>query len=156
MIVDDRLARISSANLNNRSEGFDSECELAVEARGEADGAAIAGLRRRLAGHWVGAEAGAVAAAERSGGSFAESVRALGAVGRLRDIEPEHLGPLGEFVAAFHIGDPVDAADAWRPARRRERLYDRVRALRQAAIAAGEIPAPPPEEDDPTLPAPPR
>ena len=32
MVIDDRLLRIGSSNLNNRSLGFDSECDLAVEA----------------------------------------------------------------------------------------------------------------------------
>jgi phospholipase D1/2 len=32
LVVDDRLLRIGSSNLNNRSLGFDSECDLAVEA----------------------------------------------------------------------------------------------------------------------------
>jgi phospholipase D1/2 len=35
MIVDDTLARIGSANFSRRSMGVDSECDLAVEARGE-------------------------------------------------------------------------------------------------------------------------
>ena len=30
-VFDDRLARVGSANLNNRSGGFDTECELVVE-----------------------------------------------------------------------------------------------------------------------------
>lgn len=32
LVVDDRLLRIGSSNLNNRSLGFDSECDLAIEA----------------------------------------------------------------------------------------------------------------------------
>ncbi len=48
MIVDDRLLRIGSANLNNRSMGVDTECDLAMEARTPAHRDAIAGLRARL------------------------------------------------------------------------------------------------------------
>lgn len=33
MVVDDRFLRIGSSNLNNRSMGFDSECDLAIEAQ---------------------------------------------------------------------------------------------------------------------------
>ena len=33
MVVDDRLLRIGSANLNNRSMGADSECDLVIEAK---------------------------------------------------------------------------------------------------------------------------
>jgi phosphatidylserine/phosphatidylglycerophosphate/cardiolipin synthase-like enzyme len=32
MVIDDRLLRIGSSNLNNRSLGFDSECDVAIEA----------------------------------------------------------------------------------------------------------------------------
>jgi phosphatidylserine/phosphatidylglycerophosphate/cardiolipin synthase-like enzyme len=32
MVIDDRLLRIGSSNLNNRSMGFDSECDAAIEA----------------------------------------------------------------------------------------------------------------------------
>lgn len=32
MVADDRLLRIGSSNLNNRSMGFDSECDVAIEA----------------------------------------------------------------------------------------------------------------------------
>ena len=32
MVVDDRLLRIGSSNLNNRSLGFDSECDIVIEA----------------------------------------------------------------------------------------------------------------------------
>ncbi|OBK71237.1 phospholipase D-like domain-containing protein [Mycobacterium sp. 1274761.0] len=37
MVIDDRLLRIGSSNLNNRSMGFDSECDVAVEARPDGD-----------------------------------------------------------------------------------------------------------------------
>lgn len=33
MVIDDRLLRIGSSNLNNRSMGFDSECDVVIEAQ---------------------------------------------------------------------------------------------------------------------------
>lgn len=48
MIVDDRLLRVGSANLNNRSMGTDSECDIAIEATTPEERASIALLRRRL------------------------------------------------------------------------------------------------------------
>ncbi len=33
MVVDDRFLRVGSANMNNRSMGADTECDLAIEAR---------------------------------------------------------------------------------------------------------------------------
>ena len=35
MVVDDRLLRVGSSNLNNRSMGFDSECDVAIEANSD-------------------------------------------------------------------------------------------------------------------------
>ena len=37
MIVDDEIVRVGSANLNNRSMGLDSECDVFIEARGRSD-----------------------------------------------------------------------------------------------------------------------
>ncbi|MCD6069868.1 MAG: phospholipase [Microvirga sp.] len=48
IIVDDVFLRIGSSNLNNRSMGLDSECDLAIEATGEEERRTIARLRDRL------------------------------------------------------------------------------------------------------------
>ena len=48
MIVDDRLLRIGSSNMNNRSMGFDSECDVAIEA--DPDDPAHGELRREITG----------------------------------------------------------------------------------------------------------
>jgi phospholipase D1/2 len=68
-VVDDDFARVGSANLSGRSMGFDSECDLALEADGRADlRAAITGLRNRLL-------------AEHTGMSQAELERRIARVG---------------------------------------------------------------------------
>ncbi|MFZ2176050.1 MAG: phospholipase D-like domain-containing protein [Rhodococcus sp. (in: high G+C Gram-positive bacteria)] len=53
LVMDDRLLRVGSSNLNNRSMGFDTECDLAVEVtastpNGEQLRDAILGIRTRL------------------------------------------------------------------------------------------------------------
>jgi phosphatidylserine/phosphatidylglycerophosphate/cardiolipin synthase-like enzyme len=48
IIVDDVFLRIGSSNLNNRSMGLDSECDLAIEATGQEERRTIAHLRDRL------------------------------------------------------------------------------------------------------------
>ena len=48
MVVDDRLLRIGSSNLSNRSMGFDAECDVAIEAAACADPAALAERFRNL------------------------------------------------------------------------------------------------------------
>lgn len=48
LIIDDTFLRIGSSNLNNRSEGLDTECDVAVEAANPQERRAIATLRDRL------------------------------------------------------------------------------------------------------------
>ena len=43
IVIDDRFLRIGSANLNNRSMGADTECDLSIEATNGQQRAAIAG-----------------------------------------------------------------------------------------------------------------
>ncbi|HEX3284111.1 MAG TPA: phospholipase D-like domain-containing protein [Mycobacterium sp.] len=59
MVIDDRLLRIGSSNLNNRSMGFDSECDVAIEAdpdRSEHDEVRrqITSLRNQLVAEHLG------------------------------------------------------------------------------------------------------
>ncbi len=57
MIVDDVLLRIGSANLNNRSFGLDTECDLAFEAQTPEHRKSIAAIRDRMLGHFCGVSA---------------------------------------------------------------------------------------------------
>jgi phospholipase D1/2 len=57
MVIDDVLLRVGSSNLNNRSMGLDTECDLAIEARndGEADRRkTISEIKNRLASEHLG------------------------------------------------------------------------------------------------------
>ncbi|RZN08079.1 phospholipase [Bradyrhizobium genosp. SA-3] len=54
MIVDNRILRVGSANLNNRSMGADSECDLIFEAASDQHRNFIASVRRRLIAHFGG------------------------------------------------------------------------------------------------------
>ena len=56
MIVDDGFLRVGSANINNRSMGADTECDLAFEATSEEHRDFIRSLRRRLIGHFCGVD----------------------------------------------------------------------------------------------------
>jgi len=107
MIVDDRLLRVGSANLNNRSMGTDSECDLAIEAADNAERTAIASLRNHLLGEHLGRSAEEVAATiEREGSLFAVVDR--GAEGRraLRPIDVSD-APVDDLALAVgQIADP--------------------------------------------------
>lgn len=93
MIVDDSLLRVGSANICNRSMGFDSECDLVVEARDEGERAGVAAIRDRLLGEHVGLDAEAVAEIVARDGLVAAS-RVSENGKRLGDIAPVDMGEL--------------------------------------------------------------
>jgi phosphatidylserine/phosphatidylglycerophosphate/cardiolipin synthase-like enzyme len=128
-VIDDRIARVGSANLNNRSGGFDTECEIGLEVEDEARRLAIAAFRDRLVGHFMGVTGDAVAKARAEFGGLGAAIDALNRQGRLARIEPPGMTAVGRFIAAYHIGDPTDVSDSWRLGRRRERLIREAREL---------------------------
>ena len=124
-IIDDRLLRIGSANINNRSMGFDTECDLCLEARdGSAHQAKIAQLRTHLLAHWLGCPDSTIEDAVREAGSLGAGLERLRMSGltRLRPIGRGAMGALSAVVSKYHLGDPVSARDSWRPWARRNAL----------------------------------
>jgi phosphatidylserine/phosphatidylglycerophosphate/cardiolipin synthase-like enzyme len=130
-VFDDRIARVGSANLNNRSGGFDTECELAVQSEDAVVRRNIGAFRDRLVGHFLGYTGDAVAKARAEYGGLVGAIDALNREGRLARIEPPGMTAFGEAVAVFHLGDPSDVSDSWRPIRRRERLFRQARAMEE-------------------------
>lgn len=99
LIVDDRLVRIGSSNINNRSLGLDTECDLAIEADGTDASSevrsAASELRDTLLCEHLGAERETLRAAVAECGL-------LGAIERLRVRRGRTLAPFDppEFSAA--------------------------------------------------------
>ncbi len=141
-IIDDRLLRIGSCNMNNRSSGFDTELDISLEAGGPADPARarIRALRIHLIAHWLGCSEELVETTLAQEGSCGRAIEALRGSGhcRLRPIQPQALGPLASFIAAFHLGDPISPGDDFRPWKRRRQLDSElakvVERLRQARL----------------------
>ncbi len=78
MIADDRLARVGSANLTNRSMGLDTECDVVIEALDEPENrGAVALFRNRLLAEHTGHSVEAVSRAIESKESFLSAVRSL-------------------------------------------------------------------------------
>lgn len=77
-IVDDIFARVGSANLNNRSMGVDTECDLSIEANGEQRiSAAIATFRNRLLSEHLGASVAEVSQTIQHTNSLLKTIEAL-------------------------------------------------------------------------------
>jgi phosphatidylserine/phosphatidylglycerophosphate/cardiolipin synthase-like enzyme len=126
-IIDDVLVRVGSANINNRSFGFDTECDLSLEAAGptaEGGRAAIRRLRTDILAHWLGCAGAVVDDAIASEGGVGRAVESLRQAGcrRLRPIAPRRLLPPAALIAKWHIGDPMSPADSFRPWKRRSAL----------------------------------
>ena len=126
-IFDDRIIRVGSANMNNRSFGFDTEIELALEFEEDGERLKVAALRDRLVGHFLGYTGDAVAKARADHGGLVAAIDALNREGRLRPIDPSRGTRLQEFLATCHLADPADVGDSWRVWRRRERLFRQAR-----------------------------
>jgi phosphatidylserine/phosphatidylglycerophosphate/cardiolipin synthase-like enzyme len=124
-VVDDRLLRIGSSNLNNRSMGLDTECDLSIEVRpgdprAAEKRAAVTGLRDRLLGEHLGVPPSAVAeAVEACGGSLVQAVESLRRpVGRsLVPFSPPDLGPVEQVLADTELLDAERTPNRWQRVR---------------------------------------
>ncbi len=122
-LTDNRILRIGSSNLDDRSMGFDTECDVALEADG-ANGDLVALFRARLLGEHMGVASEAVARELDRTGSLVRTIEALNpAEGRgLRRIAPKPEGVIGGWLADHRIMDPryrhgerSDAGEGLRP-----------------------------------------
>ncbi|CDO08262.1 phospholipase [Mycolicibacterium cosmeticum] len=112
LVVDDRLLRIGSSNLNNRSMGFDSECDVAIEAEGPEAGAGdplretITAFRDRLIAEHLGVDAADFGSALH-GSTFLAAVEALIDTGRtLRRFTAETVAGEASPLAENELMDP--------------------------------------------------
>lgn len=120
VIMDDTLMRVGSSNLNNRSLGFDTECDLSVEVAPGMPGedslrAKIASLRTALLAEHLDVEAQTVEqAVDAAKGSSIAAIEALRGSGRsLVPFEPPDFGIVGDEILREN-----DLLDPERPARR--------------------------------------
>ncbi|MDQ0466653.1 phosphatidylserine/phosphatidylglycerophosphate/cardiolipin synthase-like enzyme [Caulobacter ginsengisoli] len=156
-IIDDDFLRIGSANLNNRSLGLDSECDLALEAiqgpKGMETRAVIRAFRDRLVGHYMHRHPGEVSDAEDALGGLATAINGLddGPCRCLPPFEVKPLTKIQKFIVRWRLGDPLATDDAWRPWIRNRRVE---KAL--AEVAARPDPVRPPKAGGPRRPAPSR
>ncbi|MCR4264704.1 phospholipase D-like domain-containing protein [Nitratireductor sp. ZSWI3] len=113
IVVDDVLARVGSSNLNNRSEGFDSECDIAFEAQTPRQRRAIAGLRNRLLAEHLGSDAGSVASEIAQTGSMLAALDRLNT--QKRRLEPVPIGSMGGELDPLPATALLDPRRPWQP-----------------------------------------
>jgi phosphatidylserine/phosphatidylglycerophosphate/cardiolipin synthase-like enzyme len=125
-IMDDRTLRLGSANLNNRSIGLDTECDIAFEGVDETSRSAIRAFLGRLIGHFLDHETEHVLETYDRLGGLAATINALdrkgGAPRRLAPVPIKSLTGVQQFIADWSLGDAISPIDAWRPWGRRKRL----------------------------------
>ena len=122
LAIDDDFLSIGSANLSVRSMNLDTECNLAIEARGEPRvRAAIAALRARLLGEHLDRDHAAVAAALEREGTM------IGAIDALRG-EGRSLRPLG-----------VTAEDEWASVLADQPMIDPAEPIDVESVVSGVV-----------------
>ncbi len=120
-IIDDRFLRVGSANLNNRSMGLDSECDVIVDCglpqnAGKGHEATITALRRDLMAEHLGVDVDTLAKAEEEERGLIGVIEALrGEDKTLTRLELEDLSGAENFIADHELGDPEATEDMFEP-----------------------------------------
>jgi phosphatidylserine/phosphatidylglycerophosphate/cardiolipin synthase-like enzyme/uncharacterized membrane protein YdjX (TVP38/TMEM64 family) len=148
LVVDDELCSVGSANFNNRSMGFDTECNIAIEANGdERTRRVIASLRDRLLAEHLGTERTTVACEiARHGGSVVKAVEALRHPGRsLEPIDPQVNEDVERLLPASALVDPERPVDIERlmmeriPPRERRSFAGRVARVAASLVMLAAV-----------------
>lgn len=129
LVVDERLLRLGSSNLNNRSEGLDTEADIAIEADDMQCRSAIRRLRNRLLAEHLETTPEAVA------GAISETGSLIAAIDRL-NMRPRGLREMEIDIAKGSI-EPVlgtDLLDPRRPYWPLQRVRDGLNSLASRLI----------------------
>ena len=139
-VVDDRFLRVGSSNLNNRSQGLDSECDVVIDAALPANRdtpEVILALRHRLIAEHLAVTPEQFAIEEAARGSMIAAIEALRGSGKSLDLlDLEGMGAAEDFIASNEVLDPECVDDMFDPiasgtlAKSWARGRDRFRRLR--------------------------
>jgi phospholipase D1/2 len=112
MVIDDQLLRIGSSNLNNRSLGFDSECDVAFEAVPSADNhqeisTAITSVRNGLVAEHLGVAVDVFERVLEQEGSLLKAIEQLKGSGKtLSRFSERTVAGEGSLLAENDLMDP--------------------------------------------------
>lgn len=109
-VVDDRFLRVGSSNMNNRSMGLDSECDVTIDAALPANEGVepiIARLRESLMAEHLGVDPEDVARSFAATGSLIATIERFSGPGRsLELLDLVSPGPFDEYIAEHELLDP--------------------------------------------------
>ncbi|HEY0624046.1 phospholipase D-like domain-containing protein [Sphingomonas sp.] len=109
LVIDDRVIRVGSSNLNNRSLGLDTECDVALTASDDRTARRIAAIRNGLIAEHLGIDSVSVATRLVGTGSLIATIEELRATGRtLRDYVVPDLDAVESWLAENQILDSGD------------------------------------------------
>jgi phospholipase D1/2 len=113
MVVDDCFLRVGSANLNNRSMGYDSECDLAIEHHKPEVQRGIADFRNRLLAEHLGVDPTTIAGHLKTNGSLIRAIESCqGGFHTLKLLESSLDPRLDGLIPDAALIDPEKPVDA--------------------------------------------
>jgi phosphatidylserine/phosphatidylglycerophosphate/cardiolipin synthase-like enzyme len=116
LIIDDQILRIGSANMNNRSLGLDSECDVTIIDADSASRAVIARLRRTLIAEHTGLPLAEVTARLDRGEAMQSVIDSGNAQGRmLHRLKLAELDAVEETLARNALLDPERPEELFEP-----------------------------------------
>lgn len=139
LIVDDRLVRIGSSNLSNRSMQLDSECDIALEAGARQDVAgAIIGLRDRLLAEHLGLSQSAFARLVDTAGGLVKAIESVRG-GRGPTLKPLEIEALNEAEAALVDSQIFNPERIRPPSRQFTRFAKRIGRSRAGMVGLASV-----------------
>jgi Phosphatidylserine/phosphatidylglycerophosphate/cardiolipin synthases and related enzymes len=122
-IIDDEILRVGSANMNNRSMGLDTECDVFIDKRRPANahiGSQITDLRIRLLAEHCGLAQDAVARGIERFGEMAAMIDALSVNGKqLKPLPLKHLSETERAIGSSGLLDPERPDEMFEPIEKR-------------------------------------
>ncbi|WP_439596156.1 phospholipase D-like domain-containing protein [Falsiroseomonas sp.] len=135
LVVDDRVLRVGSSNMNNRSMRLDTECDVVIDAALPANAdlrPTIRGMRDGLLAEHLGTTAAAVAARIEAHGSLIAAIEGLRGPGRsLVPYETPDLTAVEAWLADHEVLDPEGPEEMFEAIEKRG-LFRRFSRLRRA------------------------
>ncbi|MFS0770741.1 phospholipase D-like domain-containing protein [Sphingomonas sp. 1P08PE] len=141
LIADDRVLRLGSSNMNNRSLRLDTECDVSITASSDAQAVCVTTIRNGLIAEHLGVDRAKVETAIERTGSLIGTIEELRGSGKtLRPYEVPDLTAVEEWLADNEVLDPEGPEEMFEPLSRRglfRRLSLSGRFKRKAAVTSG-------------------